>query len=100
MRAEREQGITIEEYFERAGKVFDDDAELCGLIAFALRQAGYLVLEAPDGPSGLATFAEEKPDLVVMGTRGLTGLRRLMLGSVAAKVVAGSPCPVLTVRGR
>ena len=36
--------------------------------------------------------------LVVIGTHGRQGLRRLMLGSVAAKVVAGSPCPVLTVR--
>ncbi len=37
-------------------------------------------------------------DLVVMGTRGLTGLKRLITGSVAQRVVAESMCPVLTVR--
>lgn len=39
-------------------------------------------------------------DLVVVGTHGRTGLRRLLLGSVAERIVAISPCPVLTVRGR
>ena len=39
-------------------------------------------------------------DLVVVGTHGRTGLSRLMLGSVAARVLATAPCPVLTVRGR
>ena len=39
-------------------------------------------------------------DLVVMGTHGRTGLARLFLGSVAERVVAMSPCPVMTVRGR
>jgi len=39
-------------------------------------------------------------DLVVMGTHGRTGLSRFFLGSVAARVVATSPVPVLTVRGR
>lgn len=39
-------------------------------------------------------------DLVVVGTHGRTGLRKLLLGSVAERIVAISPCPVLTVRGR
>jgi nucleotide-binding universal stress UspA family protein len=38
-------------------------------------------------------------DLVVVGTHGRTGLARVALGSVAERVVALSPCPVLTVRG-
>ncbi|MBT4496554.1 MAG: universal stress protein, partial [Gemmatimonadetes bacterium] len=40
-----------------------------------------------------------KVDLVVVGTRGRGGLERLMLGSVADKVIRSVPCPVLTVRG-
>jgi universal stress protein A len=38
-------------------------------------------------------------DVVVVGTHGRTGLTRLALGSVAERVVALAPCPVLTVRG-
>jgi nucleotide-binding universal stress UspA family protein len=38
-------------------------------------------------------------DLIVMGTHGRRGLPRLILGSVAEKVVRLSPVPVLTVRG-
>ncbi len=37
-------------------------------------------------------------DLIVMGTHGRTGFRRLFLGSVAARVVQHAECPVLTVR--
>ena len=36
-------------------------------------------------------------DLVVMGTHGRTGLRRLLVGSVAEAVIRGAPCPVVTV---
>jgi universal stress protein A len=39
-------------------------------------------------------------DLIVMGTHGRRGLSRVFLGSVAARVVAGAPCPVLTIRER
>jgi nucleotide-binding universal stress UspA family protein len=39
-------------------------------------------------------------DLIVMGTHGRSGLAKLFLGSVAGRVVAAAPCPVLTVRGK
>ncbi len=43
--------------------------------------------------------AERLPaDLIVMGTRGLTGLQHLALGSVAERVVRKASCPVLTVK--
>ena len=41
--------------------------------------------------------AERRVDLIVMGTHGRSGLKHLLLGSVAAKVVRLAPCPVLTV---
>lgn len=37
-------------------------------------------------------------DVIAMGTQGLSGLNRLLLGSTAERVVALVPCPVLTVR--
>lgn len=39
-------------------------------------------------------------DLVVIGTHGRTGLSRVLLGSVAEKIVRHAPCPVLTTRER
>ena len=39
-------------------------------------------------------------DLIVMGSRGLTGLKRLVLGSVARNVLQGSPGSVLIAHGR
>ncbi len=41
---------------------------------------------------------ENEMDLVVMGTHGRSGLKELLIGSVAEKVVRKAPCPVLTVR--
>jgi universal stress protein A len=37
-------------------------------------------------------------DLIVMATRGRTGLSHLVMGSVAERVVRTAPCPVLTIR--
>jgi nucleotide-binding universal stress UspA family protein len=44
--------------------------------------------------------ATEDVDLIVMSTHGRTGLDHLILGSVAEKVVARAPCPVLIVPPR
>jgi universal stress protein A len=42
--------------------------------------------------------AEERADMIVIGTHGRTGLNRVLLGSVAERVIRLAPCPVLTVR--
>lgn len=44
------------------------------------------------------TARDEGADLIVIGSHGRTGVARLMLGSVAGKVVAESPVPVLVAR--
>jgi len=44
-----------------------------------------------------AALAEDS-DLLVVGTRGKTGLAHVLLGSTAERVIRGAPCPVLTVR--
>lgn len=49
--------------------------------------------------TGIVKAAEEKGcSLIVMASHGLRGLRRLMLGSQAAEVVASSKIPVLIIR--
>jgi nucleotide-binding universal stress UspA family protein len=47
----------------------------------------------------IVEYAEDEGcDLVVMGTHGRSGVNRLLLGSVAERVVRTSPVPVMTVR--
>jgi nucleotide-binding universal stress UspA family protein len=50
------------------------------------------------GAEIVAAAKELSADLLVVGTHGRTGLKHLLLGSVAEHVVRHAPCPVLTVR--
>ncbi len=44
------------------------------------------------------TAKEENFDLIIMGHKGLTGIKHAMLGSVAERVCHIAPCPVLIIR--
>ena len=41
---------------------------------------------------------EMKSDMLILATHGYTGLKHVLLGSVAEKIIRHAPCPVLTVR--
>ncbi|MCV9386252.1 universal stress protein [Reichenbachiella ulvae] len=47
---------------------------------------------------GITSHIDEvEPDLIVMGTKGATGLKEILVGSNAEKVVRTAKCPVITV---
>lgn len=46
----------------------------------------------------IETARRETADMIIIGTHGFSGLKHLLLGSTAERVVRGAPCPVLTVR--
>jgi nucleotide-binding universal stress UspA family protein len=47
----------------------------------------------------IVEYAEEKKmDLIVIGSRGISGLKRMLLGSTASGVVTYADCPVLVVK--
>ena len=46
----------------------------------------------------LARAEREHADVIVMGTRGRTGLNAVLFGSVASKIVKSADCPVITIR--
>jgi nucleotide-binding universal stress UspA family protein len=56
----------------------------------------------PGSPADeIVRFARERTtDVVVLGTHGRAGLARLLLGSVAERVVREAPCAVLVIRRR
>ena len=56
-----------------------------------------LVTEAGDASTTIVNQAVSTRDLIVMGTHGRRGFKRLFLGSVTETVLREAPCPVLTV---
>jgi nucleotide-binding universal stress UspA family protein len=62
-------------------------------------EATPLLLEGAAPQAIVRAARSKRADLVVMGTHGRTGFAKLFLGSVAERVVASAPCPVMTVRG-
>ncbi len=81
---------------QQGRKVLDDGiriAKECGATA-----RGEL-LESTSTIEALVEFAkEEKADLIVVGTRGMTGFKKLVMGSVSTGVVSHAHCHVLVVR--
>jgi nucleotide-binding universal stress UspA family protein len=62
-------------------------------------RAGDTIFNLPSVAESIINYtSEQKADLIVIGTRGRSGLKRLVLGSVASAVVAHASCPVLVVR--
>ncbi len=77
--------------------IVDDDADLLALVAFALTQAGYVVVKAADARSALERFEAESPDLAILDIN----LPDRSGFAVCADIRARSSVPVmmLTARG-
>ena len=59
----------------------------------------YHVLEARSHGSAIIEFAARTgADLVVLGTRGRTNLREVLLGTTAERIIRGAPCCILAVK--
>jgi nucleotide-binding universal stress UspA family protein len=58
----------------------------------------YLLTEGDSAPEIIRVARERSCDLIVLGTHGRTGLRRLLSGSVAEHVIRQAACPVLSIR--
>jgi nucleotide-binding universal stress UspA family protein len=78
------------------------DAELDRLVKEAVGNGVRVTTSIVDGGTAdeqiVGAARDLKADMLVLGTHGRTGVAKLFLGSVAARVVATAPCPVLTVR--
>ncbi len=57
------------------------------------------VLSGRPADAIIETAQEKKADLIVLGSHGRTGVERLLMGSVAERVIVLASCPVLVVKG-
>src|SRR3989304_6002101 len=81
------------------------DDELKNKIAEIYSQEGnkvkikHKVIESINPYLGIIRYAEdERPDLIVMNTHGRKGIKKLMLGSVAEKVIQETTCSILAIK--
>ena len=93
--------VRLVEGFKRARR----DAALKWLeqVEVAAKKKGIrLKTEVLDGGSKVKVIMDyakkNSVDLIVIGSTGLTGFKRLLLGSIANAVVSSAPCPVMVVR--
>jgi nucleotide-binding universal stress UspA family protein len=100
-------GAYMEMYAPPPGDYFADlerqaDARLRGSLSDAQKARVRVDFSTRMGSAAAEILdrLEEAPqiDLVVMATHGRGGVARLMMGSVAEKIVRSAPCPVLTLR--
>ena len=89
-------------YVDAASAARKRHEELAREMTAQLQDAGIVAeAERRDGDAAteiLAAANASKADLIVMGTHGRTGLKRLVLGSVARNVLQHATCSVLVVR--
>jgi nucleotide-binding universal stress UspA family protein len=77
------------------------DALESGYLAGLARQHGitsWEVLHGHDPGSAISRYATGNASLIVAATHGRTGLARVVVGSVAMRIVHDAPCPVLLFR--
>ena len=58
----------------------------------------FLVREGKPGEIIVLTAKQKNSGIIIIGSHGRTGMKRLLMGSVAERVIGNAPCPVLVVR--
>ena len=87
---------TLREGLEEYGKQHLEELRNTHFEGVAVEQH---LIWSPAAAQAIADLAERvDADLVVVGTHGRTGMKRLMMGSVAEKIARVAPCSVLIVR--
>jgi nucleotide-binding universal stress UspA family protein len=97
----RSAGIMITAYIKEAEELAELWYVKAGNMASnaGVKFMAETILDLASAADSIVNYAEsKKADLIVIGTKGRTGLKRLLLGSVASGVVTHARCPVLVTR--
>ena len=82
-----------------ANQMLDTVAEMAKRHGMKKKINTEIVETSVSAADAIIRYAQEKDvDLIVVGTRGRSGMSKALLGSVASKIVTYSPCSVLVVR--
>jgi nucleotide-binding universal stress UspA family protein len=85
--------------FEQGQKWVEEELEKWASAARAQGMTVRTIVRTGSANEEIVNLAtDERAELIIMGTHGRTGLNRLLLGSVADRVIRLASCPVLTVR--
>jgi universal stress protein A len=94
--------VSAHTYNEIARSARDAGQKRLDAVVTRARKAGArargLLLDGAPHVAIVRAARAKRADIIVMGTHGRSGLAKLFLGSVAGRVIATAPCPVLTVR--
>lgn len=94
-------GVPAERVHEEAEREFTDTCDELGRFIQNLRLGGLhphaRIIEGVGADAIAGFIGQAKPDLLVIGTRGLSGVRRLFLGSVAHDLMGGLEIDILAV---
>lgn len=94
-----EDDAHFQEALEEATEFLDGYARKAEEAGVSVTAAHELAYEKGQEARAIISYAEDHDvDLIVMGSHGRTGAARILLGSVAERVVRRSPIPVLVVR--
>jgi nucleotide-binding universal stress UspA family protein len=94
-------GLVIVRYIEEAKRQADKWYKDLGEIAKqqGVKFSAETILDVTSAADSIVKYAQnKKADLIVIGTKGRTGVKRFLLGSVASGVVSHAKCSVLVVR--
>jgi len=95
-------GVLIPRYIEESKKEAQkwyDEVNTIAKKAGVVRLSADTILDVSSVADAIISYAEKNNvDLIIMGTKGRTGLKKVLLGSVASSVISHANCPVLVVR--
>ena len=90
----------VEALTQRGRRILAKAAEVARKAGLAFDTVLLETLTGPAAEPILRQAKKARVDLIVMGTHGRRGLRRLVMGSDAEQIVRNAPVPVMLVRGK
>lgn len=95
-------GVLIPRYIEESKKEAQkwyDEVNIIAKKSGVVRLSADTILDVSSVADAIISYTERNNvDLIIMGTKGRTGLKKFLLGSVASGVLSHAKCPVLVVR--